>query len=96
MNLGFPIFPIQPEFYRRVVTKINGLALGHVAATDNAVPSVPTTGTWARGDVVRNSLPSVLGVAGSQYVVSGWIRITDGSNNVLNTDWVAMRSLTGT
>jgi hypothetical protein len=48
------------------------------------------------GSVHWNTAPSVLGSAGSQYVVIGWKRITNGSGYVLGTDWVEMRALTGT
>lgn len=57
---------------------------------------MPTSGTFSAGDVVWNNAPSVLGSAGSRYIILGWKRITNGSGNVLNTDWVQMRSLTGT
>jgi hypothetical protein len=58
--------------------------------------SIPTTGTWNSGDYVKNTAtPSILGTAGSKYIVKGWIRLTTGSGNVLNTDWSEDRSLTG-
>lgn len=56
----------------------------------------PTSGTWAAGDYVKNSAPTVMGSASSQYVIKGWIRLTTGSDHVLNTDWVQDRALTGT
>ena len=58
--------------------------------------SMPTSGTWNRGDTVENTEPTVTGSASSQYIVRGWTRITTGSGNVLNTDWVEVRTLTGT
>jgi hypothetical protein len=57
--------------------------------------AMPSTGTWTAGDIVYNSNPSVLGSAGSQYVLHGWRRLTTGSANVLNVDWVEMRMVTG-
>lgn len=60
------------------------------------VGSIPASGSWKRGDFAYNVFPTVLGAASSQYVVIGWKRITTGSGNVLNTDWVEMRTLTGT
>jgi hypothetical protein len=57
---------------------------------------VPTTGTYISGHVVLNNAPSVLGTAGSRYIVYGWTKLTTGSTNVLNTDWSELRQLTGT
>ena len=99
----FPRFPADKNFWERKLTdlfrdtarQVNDLSEGRVSATNNAATSVPTTGTWAAGDFVRNSAPVEAGSAGSKYVVTGWLRLTSGSNNVLNTDWVATRSLTG-
>jgi hypothetical protein len=99
----FPRFPAEPRFWERKLTdlfrdtakQVNDLTEGRVAAVTNAATSVPTTGTWFQGDFVRHSAPTEAGTAGSKYVVTGWLRLTSGSGNVLNTDWVATRSLTG-
>lgn len=56
----------------------------------------PTSGRYHAGDVVNNTAPAIAGSASSQYVISGWLRLTDGVNHVLNTDWVEQRTLTGT
>lgn len=99
----FPRFPAEPaqmlrkltDLFRDTAKQVNDLTEGRINAVTNAASSVPTTGTWAQGDFVRNSTPSEAGTAGSKYVITGWLRLTSGSNNVLNTDWVATRSLTG-
>ncbi len=57
--------------------------------------AMPTTGSWKSYDVVRNYSPSVLGAAGSQFTIDSWKRITTGSGNVLNVDWVQSRGPTG-
>nr|UVX45940.1 MAG: hypothetical protein [Bacteriophage sp.] len=57
--------------------------------------SMPTTGTYRRGEFVKNTTPSILGEAGAKYVLKGWTRITDGNAHVLNTDWVEERAPTG-
>lgn len=64
--------------------------------TERYMSSVPTTGFWEKGRVIKNLAPTIQGSAGSQYIVMGWKKITIGSTNVLNTDWVEMRTLTGT
>lgn len=56
---------------------------------------MPTSGTWTQGDYAINTTPTVSGSTGSKYVIKGWLRVTTGSNNVLNTDWVEDRALTG-
>lgn len=83
------------KMIRELASKLNQLASGAIAGNDNTATSVPTTGTWVQGDFVKNSAPVELGGAGNKYVVQGWTRITSGSGNVLNTDWVAVRTLTG-
>ena len=57
---------------------------------------MPSTGKYLTGTVVpaRNNSPA--GSAGSQYIVTGWVRRTTGSSHVLNTDWSELRCLTGT
>lgn len=62
--------------------------------------TMPTFGQWRPGDFARKSAPAVAGAGGSQYVITGWTRLTasnaGGTNNTLNTDWVECRELTGT
>lgn len=99
----FPRFPADKaqmerkltDLHRDIARQVNDLTEGRIAAVTNGSTSVPTTGTWCQGDFVRNATPSEAGTAGSKYVVTGWLRLTSSSNNVLNTDWVATRSLTG-
>lgn len=109
MKLGDPILPVNPDtpyarqlqgklidFFRVLNTKVNGLATGAIAhSADNGSTTMPTTGTWKKGDFVVNTAPAEAGAAASKYVVMGWVRLTDGSANVANVDWVATRSLTG-
>jgi hypothetical protein len=57
---------------------------------------MPSSGKYMNGHFVKNSNPLLTGSAGSQYIVSGWVRMTTGSNHVLNTDWRECRVLTGT
>ena len=98
-----PNIPADPDGMRRRLTdlikrtneKVNALIEGRASALYAAQSSVPTTGTWAIGDYVHNSAPAELGTTPNKYVVYGWKRLTSGSANVLNTDWVADRRLTG-
>lgn len=99
----FPRFPADPsqlirkltDLFRDTAKQVNDLTEGRMSARTNAATSVPTTGTWRKGDFVVNSAPAESGVALSKYVVTGWIRLTDGSANVMNTDWVQNRVFTG-
>jgi hypothetical protein len=72
-------------------TMINLLTDGRLAGTNNAVAAVPTSGTFATGDFVRNSAPTELGAAGSKYVVLGWICTNGGTPGTL----LQVRALTG-
>jgi hypothetical protein len=58
--------------------------------------AMPTFGTYIYGTLVKASVPIIAGSAGSRYAVTGWVRLNTGSNHVLNTDWVELRSPTGT
>jgi len=58
--------------------------------------ALPSTGKYVAGTVVKKPFGAVTGSGGSQYVVTGWVRLTTGSGHVLNTDWAEMRTLTGT
>ncbi|MEQ5195396.1 hypothetical protein [Klebsiella pasteurii] len=57
--------------------------------------SMPTTGSFKAGDEVTNMFKQIQGVAGSRYVITGWLRVTTGSSHVLNVDWVAQKVPTG-
>lgn len=72
-------------------SEVNPLGFGqyHVSA-------IPTTGAFKIGDIAWNTTVTVAGSASSQYIIVGWRRLTDGTAHVLNTDWVEMRTLTGT
>lgn len=63
---------------------------GRVAAA-LAFTAAPVSGTWTRGDFVRNAEPAEAGTAGSKYVVTGWICSASGSPGT----WLACRALTG-
>tara|TARA_R110000803_G_scaffold61535_1_gene121390 strand:- start:2938 stop:4836 length:1899 start_codon:yes stop_codon:yes gene_type:complete len=52
-------------------------------------------GSWVQGDFVWNRSTTEVGTTPNKYVVIGWSRLTSGSANVLNTDWVESRVLTG-
>lgn len=52
-------------------------------------------GSWTVDDYVENTAKVELGSASSKYIIKGWIRMTTGSSNVLNTDWFQDRALTG-
>ena len=84
------------KVFREIAIKVNQLADGSIAGSDHVATSIPTTGTYFIGDFVKKSNPVVAGGGGSQYVITGWTRITSGSSHVLNTDWVENRALTGT
>lgn len=73
---------------------VSGRRIGVEACTFSALPA---QSTWKIGDVAYAGPAAIFeaGTAGSRYVNNGWRRITDGTGNVLNTDWKEMRTLTG-
>ena len=65
--------PVLQRELAEHATLVNLLADGRLAGTNNATTAAPTSGAYAPGDFVRNSAPSKQGVAGSRYVLFGWI-----------------------
>lgn len=62
--------------------------------------AMPTTGTYSKGAFVRNLAPALTGSGGyvtanQKYTIKGWTKLNTGSTNVLNTDWIEERVLTG-
>ncbi|KPF66135.1 hypothetical protein IP84_17045 [beta proteobacterium AAP99] len=86
------LYQVLYKFTKDVAVKVNQIADGRFAGFDLSATAAPTTGTWFRGDQVKNSAPSVLGTAGSRYVIVGWICVTGGQPGT----WAEMRTLTGT
>ena len=95
----YPRFPADRNLYERKLTdlwratnqQVNQLTEGQITAVHNAATSVPTTGTFAPGDFIRNSAPSELGTAGSKYVLTGWLCTVGGTPGT----FVQCRALTG-
>jgi hypothetical protein len=79
------------DLFRTLCLRVNGISDGRLSAIDNAVPSVPMTGTYAQGDFVRNSTPTEAGAGGSKYVVFGWLCTVGGTPGT----FVPCRFLTG-
>jgi hypothetical protein len=52
---------------------------------------VPTSGTFAPGDFIRNSAPVEAGAVSSKYVVLGWLCTVGGTPGT----FVQCRALTG-
>jgi hypothetical protein len=78
------------EVQREVATLVNALAEGRIAAIVNAATAAPTTGSYAVGDVVRNSNPVESGTAGSKYVTASWLCVSSSP-----LTFVEQRALTG-
>ena len=84
LNLG--VGQVSPGFeVMNMDANPNDAAYGQITSVKPlAAPAVPTTGTWAQGDYVRNSNPG-----SSSPAVRGWLRLTTGTGSTLGTDWVA-------
>jgi hypothetical protein len=61
------------KLLQEIQNQLNSLSEARLAASYNATTAAPTTGDYAVGDIVRNSSPSQLGSAGSQYILLGWL-----------------------
>ena len=76
----------------RIATQVNNVSEGRIVGSHNAATQPPAMGLYQAGDYIRNSAPQVLGPAGSQYVIKGWVCITGGEPGT----WVQDRGATGT
>lgn len=82
-------------YLKLVQQQVNRLSNGGINSSSSAWTSPPsgiTATIYSAGDYIRNTAPAVLGTAGSQYVVKGWLCVTGGSPGT----WVEDRGLTGT
>ena len=89
-----PRLMVDPMLYREIrehALQVNLLAEGKMVAFYAASTAAPTTGTYAQGDELMNSIPTELGTAGSKYVIRGWKCVAGGTPGT----WVQMRFLTG-
>lgn len=68
-----------------------GLRRINVPGVNESV-GMPTTGTWMAGDFVNNL--NLQMNANHKMIATGWLRLTNGSGNVLNTDWCTTYSST--
>ena len=71
-------------------TLVNLMTDGRIAGVNLTATAAPTGGSYAPGDIVRNSAPAEAGGAGSAYVVLGWICVDDNPLTFL-----PLRCLTG-
>jgi len=76
---------------RQIEQQVNSLAEGRIAARHFTSTTVPTTGTFAQGDIIWKSNPTEAGAAAAKYVIIGWICTVAGSPGTL----LEMRTLTG-
>lgn len=72
--------------------QINAVSEGRLEGSHNAQEAPPAKGLHQAGDYIRNSAPRLLGAAGGQYVIKGWICVTSGEPG----EWVEDRGATGT
>ena len=61
------------EIFRNLATQLNGVSEGRLSAFHNSYTAAPTTGTWAKGDFIKNSSPT------APTPTIGWICTTAGT-----------------
>lgn len=71
--------------------QVNDMTEGRIFADHSAMTAAPTTGTFYRGDVLRNSAPAELGTNIPKYVIVGWVCVDSGTPGT----WVEARAKTG-
>lgn len=79
------------KIFRNIAQKVNAIGDGRLAGSDLTATSIPTTGSFRQGDVIKNSAPTEAGTAGSKYVTLGWVCTVGGSPGTL----LPIRALTG-
>lgn len=94
LPLGNDVASLKTRLYevlRELALQINGVTEGRRSAFHNAYTAAPTTGTWARGDYIKNSEPAEAGIATAKYVIIGWVCTVGGTSGT----WLECRCLTG-
>lgn len=74
----------------RIEDQLNNLSEGKLEAIHNATIAAPTTGTYAKGDFVRNTDPADSGTVGNKYTLFGWLCVAGGTPGT----WVPGRFMT--
>jgi hypothetical protein len=64
-----------------------GQAMGEWPPVEIA-PKGGGANVWRKGDVVKKDIPTI---DNNDSVLVGWVRLTDGTANVLGKDWALMR-----
>jgi len=82
---------VLTRLLKNIAAKVNAIGDGKLAGSDLVAAAIPTTGTYAQGDFIRNSAPVEAGTAGSKYIVVGWCCTVSGSPGTL----LPCRFLTG-
>ena len=91
-------FPVAGQKNNIMIVDSDPSSLNYGQLINNCLTfssSTPTSGKYLSGWTVLNSSPSILGSPGSKYVITNWLRLTDGTNHVLNTDWAEVRAPIG-
>ena len=79
------------DLFSRVENAVNLLAEGRLQGRHFTAATIPTTGSFAQGDIVWKSNPTEAGPVNNKYVVIGWVCTVAGSPGTL----LEMRTLTG-
>lgn len=82
---------VLSRLFRNIAQKVNQIGDGRIAGSDFTAASIPTTGMFKQGDVIKNSAPVEAGTAGSKFVVLGWVCVAGGTPGTL----LPIRALTG-
>jgi hypothetical protein len=80
------------DLFSRIEMQVNQLAEGSIYGRHASATAAPTLGNYVKSDIVWNSDTSVLGTAGGQYVILGWVCYVSGNPGT----WAEMRAVTGT
>lgn len=79
------------DLFGRVESQVNLLAEGRLQGRHFNASTIPTTGDFAKGDIIWKSDLTEAGIAGSMYIVLGWCCVSAGTPGTLRE----MRVLTG-
>lgn len=99
LNKGVGQVPRASEGYRYIIANCDPTSTNYgelITAQRDSSASIPSSGTWVSGAFVRKRNQIIEGTLGSQYIITGWIRLTIGNSNIAGTDWAEARVFTGT
>lgn len=97
-NQGIAIFPQNKPIGlgRLIIANCDPKSEGFdkiIRITKETSTDMPKEGVFYNGEFIRNSSPVIMSNNDMRFVITGWLRVTNGDGNKKDIDWVEMTSV---